>query len=221
MSRSEDFWSRRKAKVREEDAAEAHAAEARRQAVRERETEARPDDEILQELGLPDPDTLEPGDDFGVFMARAVPERIRRRALRRLWRSNAALANLDGLIDYGEDYTDSATVIEGLQTIYQVGRGMVAHVQEVADDAVNGDEAGDSAPEVVTEAPVEAPAEVAGETTDKAPAETDAAETDAAGAPEDEVTGLAPPRRRMQFRFPERPHDRPDDWPHDPPGGAT
>ncbi|MBZ0123304.1 MAG: DUF3306 domain-containing protein [Roseovarius sp.] len=216
MSRAEDFWSRRKARVREEEAADAHAVEVRQRAERERELEARSDDEILQELGLPDPDTLEPGDDFGAFMARAVPERIRRRALRRLWRSNAALANLDGLLDYGEDYTDSATVIEGLQTAYQVGRGMVAHVREAAADAVDGDEAGDRAPgdvaEEVTEAPAEAPADVAGETTDRA-----AAEPDAAGMPEDEVAGFAPPRRRMQFRFPDGPCDRPDDRP----GGAT
>jgi len=212
MSRAEDFWSRRKARVREEEAADAHAVEARQRAGRERELEARSDDEILQELGLPDPDTLKPGDDFGAFMARAVPERIRRRALRRLWRSNAALANLDGLLDYGEDYTDSATVIEGLQTAYQVGRGMVAHVQEVAADAVAADEAGDRAPEAIAEAPVEMPADVAGETTDRA-----AAETDAAGMPEDEVAGFAPPRRRMQFRFPDGPRDRPDDRS----GGAT
>ncbi len=216
MSRAEDFWSRRKARVREEAAADEHAVEARQRAERERELEARSDDEILQELGLPDPDTLEPGDDFGAFMARAVPERIRRRALRRLWRSNAALANLDGLLDYGEDYTDSATVIEGLQTAYQVGRGMVARVREVAADAVDGDEAGGRAPgdvaEAVTEASAEVPADVAGETTDQA-----AAEPDAAGMPEDEVAGFAPPSRRMRFRFPDGPRDRPDDRP----GGAT
>lgn len=34
------------------------------------------------EAYLPDPDTLVQGDDFSVFMAKAVPDRIRRRALR-------------------------------------------------------------------------------------------------------------------------------------------
>ena len=86
-------------------------------------------------MGLPDPDTLQPGDDFRAFMAKAVPDRLRRRALRRLWQSNPALANLDGLVDYGEDFTDSATVIENMQTAYQVGKGMTAHVEEMARQA--------------------------------------------------------------------------------------
>ena len=68
-------------------------------------------------------------------MAKAVPDRIRRRALRRLWLSNPALANLDGLLDYGEDFTDSATVVENIQTAYQVGKGMLKHVEELARQA--------------------------------------------------------------------------------------
>ena len=48
---------------------------------------------------------------------------------------NPTLANLDGLIDYGEDYTDAATVIENMQTAYEVGKGMLAHVEELARQA--------------------------------------------------------------------------------------
>ena len=43
-------------------------------------------------------------------------------ALRRLWKVNPVLANVDGLVEYGEDFTDSATVVENLQTTYQVGK---------------------------------------------------------------------------------------------------
>ena len=68
-------------------------------------------------------------------MAKAVPDRIRRKALRTLWRSNPVLANVDMLVDYGEDFTDSATVIENLQTTYQVGMGMLKHVEEMARQA--------------------------------------------------------------------------------------
>jgi hypothetical protein len=75
------------------------------------------------------------GDDFSAFMSKAVPDRLRRRALRRLWLANPALANLDGLLDYGEDFTDSATVIENLQTAYQVGKGMTEHVLEMVRQA--------------------------------------------------------------------------------------
>src|SRR6056297_4169178 len=135
MSRPADFWARRKAKVAEEQLAEARAAEAAEQAAREAELAEKSDEEILEDLGLPDPDTLEEGADFKAFMAKAVPDRIRRRALRRLWISNPALANLDGLLDYGEDFTDSAKVLENMQTAYQVGKGMMAHVEELARQA--------------------------------------------------------------------------------------
>jgi hypothetical protein len=83
----------------------------------------RSDEEILRELGLPDPETLRPGDDIKGFMVGAVPARIRNRVLRRLWISNPVLANLDGLVDYGEDFTDAAMVPAVLQTAYKVGRG--------------------------------------------------------------------------------------------------
>ena len=49
------------------------------------------DEELLARLGLPDPETLVKGDDFSRFMSTAVPEHLRRRALRRLWRSNPTL----------------------------------------------------------------------------------------------------------------------------------
>ena len=75
------------------------------------------------------------GDDFTVFMSKAVPDRIRRRALRTLWRSNPVLANVDMLVDYGEDFTDSAMVVENMQTAYQVGKGMLKHIQEMARQA--------------------------------------------------------------------------------------
>ena len=57
-----------------------------------------------------DIDELEYDSDFTVFMNDKVPEKLRRMALRKLWRSNPILANLDGLNDYDEDFTDAATV---------------------------------------------------------------------------------------------------------------
>lgn len=99
------------------------------------EPDTRPDEDILAEAGLPDPATLGPGDDFTGFMAREIPAHLRRRALRTLWASNPALANLDGLVEYGEDYTDAATVVEKLQTAYQVGKGMLARLEEIAEEA--------------------------------------------------------------------------------------
>lgn len=146
MSGGNDFWSRRQAAVRAEEeavaAAEAETAiETERAALEERE-----DAEILSELNLPDPDNLKPGDDVSAFMAKVVPDRLRRRALRQLWKLNPVLANVDGLVDYGEDFTDSATVIEDLQTTYQVGKGMLAHVQEMARQAAAAEEEDEDTP---------------------------------------------------------------------------
>ena len=139
MSREVDFWARRKAGVQAEEQAALVAVE--QQELREQHAvlEEQTDAEILAELELPDPDTLKMGDDFSAFMAKAVPDRIRRRALRTLWRSNPVLANVDMLVDYGEDFTDAAMVVENMQTAYQVGKGMLKHVQEMARQAEERD----------------------------------------------------------------------------------
>ncbi|MEH6360583.1 MAG: DUF3306 domain-containing protein [Amylibacter sp.] len=132
MKARKDFWSRRKQAVE----AEAEDEVAKQLVVEEEQSadalEAQTDAEVLEELGLQDPDTLEAGDDFSAFMAKAVPTRLRNRALRKLWLSNPALANLDALVDYGEDFTTSADAVEVVQTTYQVGKGLLAHVQEMA-----------------------------------------------------------------------------------------
>src|SRR3546814_2526022 len=64
-------------------------------------------------------------------------------ALQRLWRLDPVFANLDGLLEYGEDYTDAATVVENLKTAYRVGRGFMTD-EEVADA---GETAGTAIPE--------------------------------------------------------------------------
>ncbi len=196
MSRGGDFWSRRKAQVEAEAEAQARAVEAEARAAQDAEQAEKSDAELCEELGLPDPDTLQPGDDFRSFMAKAVPDRLRRRALRRLWLSNPALANLDGLIDYGEDFTDSATVIENMQTAYQVGKGMTAHVEEMARQAEAEAKAAEQ-PEA-EEAPQEAE--------EDAPQVAEAEEPQEMAEPyawadTPEAEEAAPPRRRMRFEF--------------------
>ena len=111
-------WSRRKRAVAEE---QIKAPEPPSTPDREPELS---EPELLEQLGLPDPDTLQEGDDFAAFMRENVPQVLRKRALKRLWLSNPALANLDGLVDYGEDFTDAAMVPEVLETAYKVGKGI-------------------------------------------------------------------------------------------------
>ena len=135
MSGEHDFWARRRAGVAAEAKAEQEAVEAKVLAEEHAALEELSEAEMLAELDLPNPDTMVQGDDFSVFMAKAVPDQLRRRALRTLWRSNPVLANVDMLVDYGEDFTDAALAVENIQTAYQVGKGMLKHVEEMARQA--------------------------------------------------------------------------------------
>lgn len=145
MSRGSDFWSRRKARVEAEEAEEARKAEAAEVEAKQKQLEEKTDAEILEEFGLPDPDSLEPGQDIAGFMNKAVPERLRRRAMRQLWRLNPVLANLDGLNDYDGDFTNAATDAPGVKTAYQVGKGLLRHVQalEEQERAKSGEHSGE------------------------------------------------------------------------------
>ena len=192
-----DFWSRRKRAVEAEKRADDRAREDERTDEALKALEEKSDEEVLAELDLPDPDRLEKGDDFSAFMAKAVPERLRRRALRRLWLSNPVLANLDELLDYGEDFTDAATVMADLQTVYQVGKGMVRD-EDLARDA--GDEAETA----------EAEQDEGAEPSDDP--ETGPEEAEAAPEPEEEIPRPVaeedalpepPARRHMRFAFAE------------------
>ena len=79
---------------------------------------------------LPDIESLDEKSDFSAFMQKGVPEVLQRRALRKLWRLNPVFAHLDGLNDYDDDFTDAAMVVEGMKTLFQVGKGMAEKVPE-------------------------------------------------------------------------------------------
>ncbi|NNE52286.1 MAG: DUF3306 domain-containing protein [Sulfitobacter sp.] len=197
MSGRNDFWSRRRAAVEAEEQATRSAAEAEVLAAEQAVLAEKPEAEVLAQLGLPDPDTLGPGDDFTAFMAKAVPEAIRRRALRTLWRSNPVLANVDMLVDYGEDFTDSAMAVENIQTAYRVGKGMLKHIEEMArqaaleEETVTPDDTGDE--ETPEDLPADEPLAMA-----EAPYDHWAEET-----PEAEEPTILPTPRRMTFRIEE------------------
>jgi hypothetical protein len=89
--------------------------------------------EIVEQL--PDIESLDEQSDFTVFLKEGVPEQLRKRALRKLWRLNPVFANLDGLNDYDEDFTDAAALLEGVKTLYQVGKGMVLPEEPAGEDA--------------------------------------------------------------------------------------
>lgn len=104
-----------------------------------RETAA--SDELV--AALPDIETLTEESDFTAFLQQGVPEALRRKALRRLWRLNPVFANLDGLNDYDEDFTLATSALQGaIKTIYQVGKGMV----DPDEPETTPETAGDAAP---------------------------------------------------------------------------
>jgi hypothetical protein len=88
------------------------------------------DTELLEKYNLPDPETVEDEGDLDKFMSGNMPERLRQMALRRLWRLNPLFGIVDDMVEYGEDYTDAATVIEGMQTAYTVGKGYLKEILE-------------------------------------------------------------------------------------------
>jgi hypothetical protein len=118
-------WSARKRAARQGDEPIAEPAE-REATPPEKPTPEEAERALID--SLPDLDSLGPGSDFKPFMQKGVPARLRTAALRKLWRSNPVLANLDGLNDYDTDYTDKATVVPDLRTAYQVGRGFLNRV---------------------------------------------------------------------------------------------
>ncbi|RBP31879.1 uncharacterized protein DUF3306 [Marinobacter pelagius] len=95
--------------------------------------EALPEHELLEKYGLPDPETIELGTDITGFMRKEIPEFLRRKALRGLWKSNPVLAVLDGLNDYDEDYTLASTAGQTVTSVYKVGEGLVDKAKKAAD----------------------------------------------------------------------------------------
>jgi hypothetical protein len=126
-------WARRKAEARkvEEPAPEGEPAtgvEEQAQAAAEpADTDVPPDEETrerwISELEKIDVDSLGYDHDFAIYMRAWVPQRLRQKALRKLWTTNPTLACLDGLNDYEEDFTDAATVVANLKSDWLPGRG--------------------------------------------------------------------------------------------------
>ncbi|MEX2475305.1 DUF3306 domain-containing protein [Marinobacter sp.] len=128
-------WARKKTEVRQEtDPAVSSPVEAEKNpeepqlAIEEQEltvNEALPEEALLEKYHLPAPESIELGTDITGFMRKEIPEFLRRKALRALWRSNPVLAVLDGLNDYDEDFTSAATATTGVKTLYKVGQGLI------------------------------------------------------------------------------------------------
>ena len=220
-----DRWSRRKAALRRGEPLEPTAAEIQPEAQSDPaaalEEGAPPDDELndaelAERYGVPDPASLGEQADYSAYMKQGVPDRLRNIALRKLWRSSPDLACLDGLLEYGEDYT-GAGYVGVLQTAYEVGAGFAKRIE-----AWEKAEAEKERAEQERFAREQAEAEA--ERSDRTAVSDDPDAPGAASAPEQrdaadrhvepaganrktrvdaasEYPVAAPIRRRMQFRF--------------------
>ena len=111
------------------------------------------DAELLEKYNLPDPEAVTEESGLEQFLnGKGLPGRVRQIALRRLWRLNPLFGVVDDMVEYGEDYTDAATVIEGMKTAYTVGKGYAKAVIEPEEtesedgaEAEGGDAAEDQA----------------------------------------------------------------------------
>jgi hypothetical protein len=190
-------WSRRRAAVAAEEAALKREADDAVVAEQQAELAEKTDAEILEELGLPDPDALVLGDNVKAFMVKTVPQHLRKRALRSLWRSNPVLACVDGLNDYDDDYLTGSTGQGPIKTGYQVGKGMLAHLLEMERQAAAPAEAA----LVLDDDDAEGDEEVL-VVEDEVIAATDDAPVDHTHVEEaEEIEHTAPTRRRMQFHI--------------------
>ena len=154
------------------------------------------DEALLERMGFRHPDLLD-GDELRRFVRAAVPQHLKRIALRRLWRSNPVLANLDGLNDYDTDFTGGSVAPGELKTLYAVGRGFWKGLPPDPSDEVATPEDADG-PEVVA---------AAVEPVATAPDHADTADARGAGESEDTneadaMSGDIPDKiGRMKFRF--------------------
>jgi len=120
-------WSARKSQIAkgEDVPDEVPAPEIAEDDVVEDEEDATlTDAELLEKYDLPDPEAVTEESGLEQFLnGKGLPGRVRQMALRRLWRLNPLFGVVDDMVEYGEDYTDAATVVEGMKTAYTVGKG--------------------------------------------------------------------------------------------------
>jgi len=104
----------------------------------ETEEDAALDDaELLEKYGVENPEAIDDEAKLENVLNGGFPDRIRQMALRRMWRLNPFFGVVDDMVEYGENYTDAATVIEGMTTAYQVGKGYLQQALDATEKVEN------------------------------------------------------------------------------------
>lgn len=154
-------WSSRKAAVKapEEETLPDEEASAEDLALAEEDEAEATDEELLEQYDLPHPDTVEKPEDLDSFFKKPLPDRLKQMAMRRMWRINPLFRFADEMVEYGENYTDAATVIPDMKTAYQVGKGYLAKLTEGQDEDAAAAAEQDDQPSDEQAAPEEGPEE--------------------------------------------------------------
>ena len=132
-------WAQRKAgKQTEVDEPEVVTQTEQLDATGETEEEAAlSDEELCARYELPDPEHCTDSEQLDGFFDGQIPDRLRQLAMRRLWRLNPLFRFADEMVEYGEDFTDAATVIPNMQTAYKVGKGYLDKILAEKEEAKN------------------------------------------------------------------------------------
>ena len=161
-------WAKRKAASQSgQDEPEAAAQPEDSIAAVAEETEeeaALSDEELRARYELPDPEECTEEEQLDGFFDGRVPDRLRQMAMRRIWRLNPLFRFADEMVEYGEDFTDAATVIPNMQTAYKVGKGYL--------DKLLAEEEQAKAVEMAEQLPKELPEELPEELSDERPKES-------------------------------------------------
>ena len=139
---SRDFasnWSERRRRVAEEQRDRAEAIERARHEEENAEALAAERAANREAAEAVDLDALKADSDMSVFMRDGVPDLLRKKALRALWRSDPVFSNIDRLNDYDEDFRNPKMVLTTLQSAWQAGRGyLFPEDDEDADEPRDG-----------------------------------------------------------------------------------
>ena len=97
-------------------------------------------DELAEKYEVTNPEKIDNPLDLKKILKENLPDRLKQVALRKLWKLVPAYGEISELVEYGEDFTDAATVIENLQTSYIVGKGYIDKVVEKSKDLTLDDD---------------------------------------------------------------------------------
>ncbi len=85
-------------------------------------------------------DDLTAESDISVFLKEGVPELLKKQALAKLWRTSPVFANVDGLVDYDDDFGSPDLIMKTFQSAYRVGKGYFDNLADAEADPQSHEE---------------------------------------------------------------------------------